>query len=257
MTTPFYTVGSRNNVHSVFAATILLLLVPFISGFVNVPAMRKPAFIQSTFTSVTDDQAHVVLTDSFQRDPFAQDGQGEDVDDRDVTATTVDWLQQQDIPAQTHGFWLSQMAESVVGQLPPASSRLVIQAELTRQKLKKKLRVQLHNFLRDSGLLRGIMDFAVTIGTPALALERPEIFPQFLQLTQNAIHFPYGTHQRQVIEMHLPEAAEEPKGLVFFVVRTAFGTVVCTMLYHYLTGLYVLFLSSAWRGLGKWATMAV
>jgi hypothetical protein len=255
MATPFCTVGSRNIVHSVFVATILLL-VPFISGFVNIPAVRKPAFIQSTFTSVSDDQAHIVSTDCFQRDPFAQDGEGEDVDDRDVTATTVDWLQQ-DIPAHSPGFWLSQIAESVVGRLPPTSSRLVIQAELTRRKLKKKLRVQLHNFLRDSGLLRGIMDFAVTIGTPALALARPEIVPQFLQLTQDAIHIPYGTHQRQVIEMYLPESAKEPRGLVFFVVRTVFGTVVCIMLFPYLTRMHVIFLASAWRGLGKWTTMAV
>jgi hypothetical protein len=235
MTASFSTMGSRR-VPSLFAATIIFL-VPFISGFVNVPVLRKPALTLSTFTSVTHGQGHVALADTYQRDPLAQDVLGEDVRDRDATADGI----QQNLSERSPGFWLSQVAGSLVRRLPPNLSSLVIQVELTRRKLKKKRGVQLHNALRDSGLLRGIMDFAVTIGTPALALERPEIIPQFLQLTQNTIYIPYGTHQRQVIEMYLPLGGNEPRGLVFFVVCAVFGTLVRTMIRHYLTGLYLVF----------------
>ena len=180
------------------------------NGFVNVPQVRKPE-LQSTSTSVTWEPMDV-LTDAFQRNPFA----GE----KDIESDSTNSNNEPDIcysdgsiatqhlppnpPAEKS--WFSQVLSSHRRQ-PTSLLVKYIQSEQARRKLRDQCKVALHNFLRDSGLLRSIVDFLVTIGTPAMAKENPEIVPRFLQLTRDCIQIPYGDgHQRQSIDFFLPSS---------------------------------------------------
>ncbi|CAB9519353.1 Probable isoprenylcysteine alpha-carbonyl methylesterase ICMEL1 [Seminavis robusta] len=188
-------------------------------------------------TAVTYEPAHL-LTDAFQRNPFASSE--EEQEQEDTPCTTADW----EAPAASVAVsppptasslpgWFASMAKSLQGQplfAPPLANpgkwwtSRYLQAELARRKWRKNLRVQLQHFLRDSGLLRAMVDTLVTIGTPALAMEHPDIVPRFLQLSQDCTRIKYGDHDMQGIDMFLPKEVEEPKGLLFFVHGGAWGS---------------------------------
>jgi hypothetical protein len=218
--------------HGLFAVTIMAFLICFsfngVSGFVNVASVTRQT-LQSTSTSNTYEPTHL-LTDFYQRNPFADEKKDVTANETSRAKLSVDLdigMPSVEVSAATASIalaptWFSQIADNL-GHIDTSTQARAwlfsryIQAELRRRRLRKDVRVQLHNFLRDSGLLRSIMDFLATIGAPSLAMDRPEIIPRFLHLAQNCIHIPYGPHRMQGIDMYLPET-KQPRGLMFFVV---------------------------------------
>lgn len=212
-------------------------------AFVNVPAVRRQA-LQSTMTSVPYEPAYV-LTDAFHRNPFAQ---FENDDSAAIHANSEAWYSVVDWQAKRLGYsssfaatipfpmtsWLSRIVDNLAqptnGSLGKWLAAQYIQAEYARRKLCKEFQVELHHFLRDSGMLRTIMDTLVTVGTPSLAMERPEIVSRFLQLTQQCQRIQYGPHEMQGIDMFFPSSGQELRGLLFFVVSNPAGGNFYTLL---------------------------
>lgn len=217
-------------------------------AFVNVPQVRKP-MLQSTSTSVTYEPSFV-YTDTFRRNPFIsdQDEEEKEAGNEDAPSTTASAFDARLV--KSRGAYPAVAMQSTtrapyptVSMKPSSSSTTLlemedavknpvtdwirqmtqlVQSERARRQAQTQLRTAVFHMLRDSGTLRGMMDFLVTIGTPSLALDHPEIVPRFLQLTQQCTRIPYGSSDMQGIDMFLPskKLAEEPKGLLFFVVRS-------------------------------------
>lgn len=254
-------------------------------AFVNVPHVRK-AMLQSTSTSVTYEPSFI-YADTFRRNPFAGDQEDEEEDpnsNEDASASiSASAFDERLINARgsTAAVALptSTLSSSLASAVSPKMDDAVqnpwidwigemtqlVQSERSRRQAQTKLRTALFHFMRDSGTLRGVMDFLVTIGTPKLALDHPEIVPRFLQLTQQCRRIPYGDHALQGIDMFMPskQAAEEPKGLLFFVVgsflfvveHTLFALITPADLY--LMFFVAFFIKIARRGLGFWVTLDV
>lgn len=194
-------------------------------GFVNVPQVRKPA-LQSTSTSVIWEPTDV-LTDAFNRNPFALE---EELSTANPTTTTSfpegsmaadpTSLSTAADPPQQH--WFSQVFPEAQEQARQHTNWWIkyIQSGRTRRRVQDQMKVTAHNVMRDSGVLRSIVDFLVTIGTPSLALENPEIVPRFLKLTMDCKPIRYGAETMQSIDMFMPPDNSKPRGLVFFVVSS-------------------------------------
>lgn len=174
--------------HLSVLVAILTISLPLGEAFVNLKPVRKQQ-LQSTSTPTTYEPVHI-LTDAYVRNPF----ESLDEDGRDIAGE--DWFSM--IPKQ------------------PKLLADYLQSERHRQHLQRNLRVSLHNVLRDSGALRAVMDFLVTIGTPSLALDHPDIVPLFWELTREKQWISYGQHKQQGIDMFLPKNVQS-KGLLFFV----------------------------------------
>ena len=216
-------------------------------AFVNVPQVRKP-MLQSTSTSVTYEPSFV-YTDTFRRNPFVSDQDEEAGHERTPSSTAS--ASDERLMNIRGAYPVVAMQSTTRGAYPTVSMRTptasstaaldmkdtvenpisdwmhqmtqLLQSERARRQAQTRLRTAVFHILRDSGTLRGLMDFLVTIGTPSLALDHPEIVPRFLQLTQQCTRIPYGSSDMQGIDMFLPskKMAEEPKGLLFFVVRSS------------------------------------
>lgn len=196
-----------------------------VNGFVNVPQVRKP-MLQSTSTSVTYEPAFV-FTDTFRRNPFTNEQQQQQQEEETPSSSSSASAQiafDERLPPNSQGAAASLPPSPAADNNPLLAGwgwlrQQYLESERARRSAQTQLRVALHHFIRDSGTLRSVMDFLVTIGTPSLALDNPDIVPRFLQLTQNCIRIPYGKHALQGIDMYLPNKQEEPpKGLLFFVV---------------------------------------
>lgn len=225
-----------------FIRLVLLALASWrtANSFVNVPRVERSA-LQSTSSSVAWEPAHV-LTDAFSRNPFADDEAStsgapvEYFDDASsANAATSGGAATRPAPSQN---WLSQVLSGEGMQRSCSQSSWLFkyfQSERARQQVQTRVKESLDNFLRDSGLLRSFMDFFVTIGVPALAIDNPEIVPRFLRLTQECTRIPYGEEEHwtqafdtyrdrmQAIDMFMPEN-EKPRGLLFFVHGGAWGS---------------------------------
>lgn len=239
----------------------LVLGVGQVHGFVNVPQVRT-SLLQSTSTSVTYEPSFV-LVDSATRNPFESDHAKEkkrkeeeiaaennekktsltndlqfssaSTDAAAAVVTTISGTESssflEELLFNTNGVAKSFLNNNASSNNNAAAMwlwwirrmRMYLQSERARQRVQASLRVSLHNFLRDSGALRGIMDFLVTIGTPALAMEYPEIVPRFLQLSRECTRISYGSHSMQGVDMFLPEEIS-PRGLLFFVHGGAWGS---------------------------------
>ena len=217
-------------------------------GFVNVPGVRKPA-LHSTSTSVTWEPTHV-LTHVFQRNPFA----GEEATKSKTTEeSTSDSL----ISVSPDGSMTASLLapENSLSQFIPDEAKIrgrtpwlmkYIQSEYVRRSVQKQMKVATHNFLRDSGMLRMIIDFLVTIGVPSMAIENPDIISRFVQLTLNCKRIPYGDgHRLQAIDMFLPSDNRKPRGLLFFVVSCK-GSLILQTVHCLIEATFI----TAWWGLG-------
>lgn len=196
----------------------------------TVPQVQRST-LHSTATAVTYEPAHV-LTNAFNRNPFAVEDEEEN-SPQSLSSSSSEWetSAEMSVSGANSIASLAGLDESLgktsydnTGRVAVPwwwLARSAVQSERARRKLQKNLRVATHHFLRDSGLLRAIMDFLVSIGTPSLALENPDIVPRFLQLTKECIHIPYGAHKMQGIDIYLPpnHAEKKPRGLLYFVVR--------------------------------------
>lgn len=221
---------------------VLLAVVSFrtTQSFVNVPRVERSA-LQSTSSSVAWEPAHV-LTDAFSRNPFADDEASSAGAPMDYFADASSSNANAALGAATgpgpSENWLSQVLSGESLQRSRRQSSWLfkyIQSERARQQVQTSVKESLDNFLRDSGLLRSFMDFFVTIGVPALAIDNPEIVPRFIQLTQECTRIPYGEEEHwtqafdtygdrmQAIDMYMPET-EKPRGLLFFVHGGAWGS---------------------------------
>lgn len=218
-----------------------------VEGFVNVPQVRKHT-LQSTSTAVTYEPAFI-LTANFQRNPFADDEPKKEEEKVPSSAAAFDERLQKNSQGEAAAATVvvplvepspaihnidnlleGKIGTTIEGGVGGGASRLwriarqCITSEQARRQAQNELRVALHHILRDSGTLRSIMDFLVTIGTPSLALDNPSIVPTFLQLTKECMHIPYGSHALQGIDMYLPKQEEAPKGMIFFVHGGAWGS---------------------------------
>ena len=82
-----------------------------------------------------------------------------------------------------------------------------------------------HNFIRDSGLFRTLMDVVFAVGLPALLIQHPTAVSDFVRLGSQCTRIQYGKDvpKAQVVDMYMPstvENDEDVRGLVFFVVSS-------------------------------------
>lgn len=127
--------------------------------------------------------------------------------------------------------------------LPPLPCPKSNPADDNLRFLQSRIPVSLQNFLRDTGVIGGIMDILVTVGAPALLSTYPKALDHFLALSdvplwvrnlmttekknvrENSFsEIRYGDHPKQVFHMMEPKNCQNKTGLVMFVHGGAWGS---------------------------------
>lgn len=81
----------------------------------------------------------------------------------------------------------------------------------------------IQSWLRDSGVLRFVVDSLVLVGLPSLVKQYPDAVPTFLKLSSQCKTVSYGDHPRQKMDVFTPENGES-KGLVVVCHGGAWGS---------------------------------
>jgi hypothetical protein len=106
----------------------------------------------------------------------------------------------------------------------PIPSKLAILAAITAPLLRESIirnQKAIHSFIRDSGLFAAIMDTAVLLALPGLAIKHPGAMVDLFRIGAHRTRIQYGQDApSQVLDLYLPpsSACRKLRGLVFFVV---------------------------------------
>ncbi len=120
---------------------------------------------------------------------------------------------------------LSQRISTPISSLPPPPEASANPSDDGFRSFRQNVPLSVQHWLRDSGMLRFIVDSLVYVGLPGLVQQYPDTLSTFLRLTNECTTIKYGDHPMQKVDVFEPKTiSKQSKGLVVICHGGAWGS---------------------------------
>mmetsp|Transcript_32396 Transcript_32396/g.58584 ORF Transcript_32396/g.58584 Transcript_32396/m.58584 type:complete len:384 (+) Transcript_32396:99-1250(+) len=120
---------------------------------------------------------------------------------------------------------LSQRISTPISSLPPPPEASANPSDDGFRSFRQNVPLSVQHWLRDSGMLRFIVNSLVYIGLPGLVQQYPDTLSTFLRLTNECTTIKYGNHPMQKMDVFEPKTvSKQSKGLVVICHGGAWGS---------------------------------